>query len=42
MELLISDMLLVGLAGNEHLGGKMEVPGAYGLYHHAEDFGMSG
>lgn len=31
-----------GLAGNEHLGGKMEVPGAYGLYHSAEDFGMSG
>ncbi|KAF8029164.1 hypothetical protein BT93_E1746 [Corymbia citriodora subsp. variegata] len=28
--------------GNEHLGGKMEVPGAYGLYHSAEDFGMSG
>lgn len=28
--------------GNEHLGGKMEVPGAYSLYHPVEDFDMSG
>ncbi|KAI4386863.1 hypothetical protein MLD38_004751 [Melastoma candidum] len=30
------------LAGNEQLNGKMEFPGNYGLYHHGDDFGMTG
>ncbi|XP_024025790.1 WUSCHEL-related homeobox 13 isoform X2 [Morus notabilis] len=28
--------------GNEHLSGKMEVPGSYSLYENAEDYSMTG
>nr|ASV45878.1 WUSCHEL-related homeobox 9 [Broussonetia papyrifera] len=33
---------LLSNSRNEHLSGKMEVPGSYGLYEHAENYSMTG
>ncbi|GMN28687.1 hypothetical protein TIFTF001_002140 [Ficus carica] len=33
---------LLSNSRNEHLSGKMEMPGSYGLYEHEEDYNMTG